>query len=173
MKHLFGPNRLPLRYWLSVIFICTGIVANMASHAKLRKATASLQFRQQWTSQLSDLLAESDSVNAQLATLDSMTQLPITLLDEVFKATFVEESVAEFSPADIRDLHAPSQVGWTLVRKELTFTEVPLPALMRFIKTAEKTIPPWRVEKVHLLASPTKPGYARAVVDMSSASRVQ
>ncbi|MDA1044568.1 MAG: hypothetical protein O3C57_05020 [Verrucomicrobia bacterium] len=155
----------------SVFVLCTGLIANMASYAKLKDASASLLSRQQSTSQLRQLLEKSGTMTAQLSTLDMLTKLPIIPLDEVFRTTFVEETVAEFSPAEIRDLRSTTPVGWTLMRKELSFVDVPLPALMRFIKTAEKTTPPWRVDKVQLVASATKPGYARAVLEMSSASQ--
>ncbi len=163
-------KRNPL-YWLGMLLLCSGLAANVAYRAKLLDIEASLREQSQWTLQLNAMLEESEITHARMSLLNRLSSAPIVPLEEVFKATFVEESIAEFSPAETRDLHTTALAGWDLERKELSFHNVPLPALMRFIKTAEKSTPPWRIDRIDVIASSLKPGYARAVLEMSSASK--
>lgn len=56
--------------------------------------------------------------------------------------------------------------GWVWCRTDITFENIPLKAMARFIMAAEQEKPPWRVAECHIIASDTKAGTGRVSLVM-------
>ncbi|MDE0838856.1 MAG: hypothetical protein OSB41_07360 [Kiritimatiellae bacterium] len=153
-------------YWLAALILLSGVLANMRSRTASKTALDEMRQQAKWTETARVLVAEAESLRERRSVLAAMAAEPIVPIHSLLKA-----SLSEFPPNDVRNLKTPAALGWSQQRKALSFQNVPLPALMRFVRIAEKTDPPWRLEEIRISASASKPGYASAVLEMSSISK--
>ena len=67
--------------------------------------------------------------------------------------------------ADVRERESGNVVsGWTLRRADVMFNDVPLDGVGRFLQSAEKQRPPWRLSECHVTASETMDGAGRVTL---------
>jgi hypothetical protein len=153
-------------FWLATVILFSGVLANMRSRSASKTALNEVLQQAKWTETARELVMEAESLRERRSLLAAMAAEPIVPIQSLLKT-----SLSEFPPDDVRNMQTPAAVGWSQQRKALSFQYVPLPALMRFVRVAEKTDPPWRLEKIRISASASKPGYASAVLEMSSISK--
>jgi hypothetical protein len=153
-------------YWLAALILFSGGLANMRSQMASKTALDEVRQQAKWAETARALVSEAESLRERRSVLTAMAAEPIVSIHSL-----LETSLSEFPPDDVRNMQTPAAVGWSQQRKALSFQDVPLPALMRFVRVAEKTDPPWRLEKIRISASASKPGYANVVLEMSSISQ--
>lgn len=158
--------RSHLLFAIGLAVLGTGLFASVGALRRVADARQALKTQSQWTQDLKALAMQAQGIEARQATISAMTQAPVVPLQDI-----LQETLEEFLPSEMRNLTVPAVEGWTLHRQELTFQSVPLPALMRFVKAAERLDSPWRLESIDIFSSSVKPGYARVVLTMGAASQ--
>jgi len=106
--------------------------------------------------ELQDLARTAQADQACLQAFEALPKKKLTPLSELLLSAV---------PGIAADLHEqPSEQaveGWLQHRTELTFENIPLKAMARFIMAAEQERPPWRVAECQIIASDTKAGNGR------------
>ncbi len=88
-------------------------------------------------------------------------------------ATLLKAHLPDNKPDDIRESQTGTLEDWSLLRREISLTEVPLPKLMGFVVAAESVTnrPPWRMEKCVIRASARAAGYGQVQLVLQAFER--
>lgn len=149
----------PGALWLAALAcLLAGVLFSVHACGRLRQTRDVLTRKHADLLALEALDARAREHTMALEAFEALAQKQPTPLAALLKTHLPSDT-----PDDIRESRDQAPQDWSLQRREVSFTEVPLPKLIRFVAAAESATnrPPWRLEKCVIRASARAAGYGQ------------
>ncbi len=154
-------ERFSLRVLWGVALTCllSGVLLALHALGTIRQARRTLSLKHGDLRALQTLDARARQNAGALGALETLSHKQPAPLSTLLKAHLPSNA-----PDDIRESRTDALQGWSLLRREVSLTDVPLPDLMGFVAAAELPTnrPPWRLERCVIRASAKAAGYGHA-----------
>jgi hypothetical protein len=149
---------LHLLWGAALTFLLAGVLLSLHAFDRVRETRRTLSLKHGELRALQSLDSRARQNTEALQTYETLSRKqPVPL------ATLLKAHLSSNAPDAVRESQADLFQGWSLLKRDVSLTEVPLPDLMAFVVAAESATNrlPWCLEKCVIRASAQAAGYGQ------------